>query len=152
MKTLNPRCSGVQGFIGKKEEVQKPNWVSAKCAIEAIRGQGPGARGSGPGPSLRWRDHTAVVGPWSWLVAQGTCLMSSPGSSACQVKKLPCPSVSRNTEWLFNADIYEIITEEFAWSARGEGGGGSALRSVGRACVIDARQMAVLVLLGVFCG
>jgi hypothetical protein len=31
---LNPRCFGAQGFIGKKAEVQKPNRVPAKCAIE----------------------------------------------------------------------------------------------------------------------
>jgi hypothetical protein len=33
MKTLNPRCFGVWGVIGKKVEAKNPNGVSAKCAI-----------------------------------------------------------------------------------------------------------------------
>jgi hypothetical protein len=35
MKTPNPRCFGVWGVIviGKRAEVEKPNRVSAKCAI-----------------------------------------------------------------------------------------------------------------------
>jgi hypothetical protein len=34
MKTPNPRCFGVWGVIGRKAEVQNPNGVSAKCAIQ----------------------------------------------------------------------------------------------------------------------
>jgi hypothetical protein len=33
MKIPNPRCFGVWGVLGKKAEVQKPNRISAKCAI-----------------------------------------------------------------------------------------------------------------------
>jgi hypothetical protein len=34
-KILNPRCFGIWGAIGKKVEAEKPNRVSAKCAIKA---------------------------------------------------------------------------------------------------------------------
>jgi hypothetical protein len=33
MKTPNPRCFGVWRAIGKKIEAEKPNRLSAKCAI-----------------------------------------------------------------------------------------------------------------------
>jgi hypothetical protein len=33
LKSLNPRCFGVWGVIGKRIEVEKPNRVSAKCAV-----------------------------------------------------------------------------------------------------------------------
>jgi hypothetical protein len=32
----NPRCFGVWGVIGRKAEVQNPNGVSAKCAIDQL--------------------------------------------------------------------------------------------------------------------
>jgi hypothetical protein len=44
MITPNPRCFGVWGVIGKRVEVENPNGVSAKCAINTGLGGGA-ARG-----------------------------------------------------------------------------------------------------------
>jgi hypothetical protein len=58
MKTPNPSCFGVWGGIGRKAEVQNPNGVSAKCAIETAQSTAKlAANGQRPMP------HAALLRP-----------------------------------------------------------------------------------------
>jgi hypothetical protein len=65
MKIPNPRCFGVWRAIGKKVEAEKPNRVSAKCAIFTYY----------------------VLG--AMCIPEGTFLLSGDLAEKQQVRKLP---------------------------------------------------------------